>query len=208
MPPSIRRATAADADLVPGILARAFDDDPWVNFLAKQDSRRIERILWSFERVFARSLEAGEGWVAGDGSGAALWFPVDETHIPGWRGRAARLQTRWSMLRGMAPLSGVDRAIAAYRARAKVTAAHPTEPHMELRLLGVEPGRQGEGIASALVRPVLERMDAEGRLTALICTKARNVPMYQHMGFEVTGEVRVSRGVRVWVMQRPPRSPH
>jgi len=205
MPPSIRRATTADSTLVPRILARAFDDDPWVNFLARQDSRRAARILWSFERVFVRSLEVGEGWVAEDRSGAALWFPFDEPYIEGWRGRLARLRGGWNMLRGLAPLSGVDRAFTAYRARGRVTAAHPTAPHMELRLLGVEPDRRGEGVASALLCPVLDRMDAEGCLTALTCTKQRNIPLYEHFGFAVTSEIRISSDVCVWVMQRPPR---
>lgn len=203
MPPTIRRATAADADLVPGILARAFDDDPWVNFLAKQDARRGQRILWSFQRAFARSLEVGEAYVADDGSGVALWFPIAEPP----RDRLTALRERLYMLRWTAPLSGISRVLTASRARARVVAAHPAQAHWELRLLGVEPDRQRAGVASALVRPVLQRLAAEGHLIALTCTKARNLPMYQHLGFEVTGEVRVSDDVRVWVMQRPPHVP-
>ena len=70
----------------------------------------------------------------------------------------------------------------------------------------MEPDRQGAGVASALLRPMLERLDADRRLAALTCTKARNVPLYEHFGFEVTAEVRVSHDVRVWVMQREPRA--
>src|SRR5690606_38623065 len=155
------------SSLVPGILARAFDDDPWVNFLTKQDARRERRILWSFERAFARALEVGEAYVAEDGSGASVWFPVDDVPATG----IAALREHFDAIRRMAPISGIDRVLTASRARARLVAAHPTEPHLELRLLGVEPDRHGQGIASALVRPVLERADTEGRLVGLTCTK-------------------------------------
>ncbi len=202
MAPGIRPITNADARHVPALLARAFDDDPWVNFLAKQDSTREARILIGFQQAFTRVLEAGEGDVASDGSGAALWFPVEAPEV-GIRPRVCDIAgtVRWT-----APISGLPHLLAACRARAKVEKAHPTEPHHELRILGVEPGRQGSGIASALLRPMLERLDQGERLAALTCTKARNVPLYEHFGFEVTSEVRITRDLAVWVMQRMPRA--
>src|SRR5690606_31478065 len=51
------------------------------------------------------------------------------------------------------------------RVAAGITAAekrHPHMPHYYLLGLGVEPDLQGRGIGTALMRPILERCDAEG----------------------------------------------
>ena len=39
-----RKITLDDRQSVVGVLKRAFDDDPLMNFLVKQDSRRDERL--------------------------------------------------------------------------------------------------------------------------------------------------------------------
>jgi ribosomal protein S18 acetylase RimI-like enzyme len=82
---------------------------------------------------------------------------------------------------------------------------HPrTPPHWYLAILGTEPAAQGRGIGSALLRPVLDRCDADGVGAYLESSKERNIAFYARHGFRVTGELKLPRGPRVWLMWRSP----
>ena len=64
---------------------------------------------------------------------------------------------------------------------------HPQEPHWYLPFIGVDPVRQGQGIGAALLRPILEKCDAERLPAYLESSNPRNRPLYQRHGFEMVG---------------------
>ena len=84
-------------------------------------------------------------------------------------------------------------------------AAHPTEPHYYLAVLGTEPEFQGRGIGSALLRPVLDICDRDEIPAYLESSKERNIAFYARHGFRVTREVTLPKGPPVWLMWRDPR---
>ena len=87
-----------------------------------------------------------------------------------------------------------------------VESMHPREPHWYLATLGVAVGRQGHGMGSALMRPVLEHCDGEGLPCYLESSKERNVPFYRRHGFEVVKQVSLpGDGPPIWTMWREPR---
>lgn len=50
------------------------------------------------------------------------------------------------------------------------------------------------------------RADAEGMACWLFTFAPRNVPLYEHLGFQVTRDtILPSSGLRLWVMARPSR---
>jgi GNAT superfamily N-acetyltransferase len=69
---------------------------------------------------------------------------------------------------------------------------HPLEPHWYLPLIGVVPTRQGLGIGTALLRPVLDVCDAAHLPAYLEATSPKSVPLYRRHGFEPIGEIKVS----------------
>jgi ribosomal protein S18 acetylase RimI-like enzyme len=73
-------------------------------------------------------------------------------------------------------------------------------------VLGVEPECQGQGLGSAVLRPVLEQCDADGIGAYVESSKERNIDFYARQGFRVTAEPRLLRGPTVWTMWREPRS--
>ena len=116
-------------------------------------------------------------WMAEDGSAAALWAP------PG----------RWSMpiatvLREALPMMRVfgRRLHLALRYLVRVERAHPHKPpHWYLEALGTEPARHGQGLGSALLRPVLALCDRDGVGAYLESSSERNRVLYERHGFEV-----------------------
>ena len=79
-------------------------------------------------------------------------------------------------------------------------------PHWYLMLLFVEPDRQGQGIGSSLLRPVLAKADA-ARLPCYLETMTdRDVRFYEKHGFKAVwnGDLP-SNGPHMWAMRREPQ---
>jgi ribosomal protein S18 acetylase RimI-like enzyme len=79
-------------------------------------------------------------------------------------------------------------------------------PHFYLSALGVEPKRQGEGVGTALMQPVLARADDERVHAYLETATGRNVLLYERQGFSVVEELTLpGTDVNGWLMRRAPR---
>jgi ribosomal protein S18 acetylase RimI-like enzyme len=73
-------------------------------------------------------------------------------------------------------------------------------------VLGVDPPRQGQGVGSALMAPVLARADAAAQPCYLETNKEINVKLYTKHGFEVQFEGDIPNGgPYLWTMKRMPR---
>ena len=69
----------------------------------------------------------------------------------------------------------------------------------------MRPERQGRGLGTALLQPVLERCDRDKVPAYLEATTPRNLACYQRNGFEVTQEFALPDGPPMWPMWRTPR---
>ena len=81
------------------------------------------------------------------------------------------------------------------------------EPVWYLGVLAVEPGHQGQGIGTRLMRPILERADRERLPVTLETGQPKNLPLYRRYGFEVSRELPPPEpgGPVIWTMKRPAR---
>jgi ribosomal protein S18 acetylase RimI-like enzyme len=198
----VRRVVPTDVETLVEVLARAFDDDPVPRWLFRGDRKR-RRGLRKFFAIQLRHtyLERGEVFTTRDLAGAALWSPPGRAR-PGWRD-LVRLVPVMPYLTGL----GRDTPEAA-RLLSAVDAARPREPHWYLATLGTDPERQRTGVGSALLRSVLDTVDAEGLPAYLESSKESNLAFYGRHGFEVTGEIHTPRGgPTLWLMWRKTRPP-
>jgi ribosomal protein S18 acetylase RimI-like enzyme len=191
---TVRNATHADARPLSGTMARAFEDDPVMSWLYPGVPR-----LESFFLNFELKLHLGHGSVyTTDGvDGGAIWAPPGK-----WRTSVSDvIRVAPALLRATG--TRLRRALGAMQA---VESKHPKEPHWYLAALGTHPTKQGKGVGSALITPILERCDAEGVPAYLESSKEANIPFYRRHGFEVTGEIHLPKGPTVWPMWRDPQS--
>ena len=194
----VRPATYADIDALAATLARAFDDDPVIEWLvprhAPARAARVARLFALPLRIL--HLRHDRTWTTPDLAGAAVWDPPDR-----WK------TTPRDMARGLPGMAAAlrHRLPLGLRGLSMVEHRHPPEPHYYLAVLGTDPTRQGKGIGAALLEPVLTQCDREGVGAYLESSKERNVPYYRRFGFEVTDELTLPKGPPVWLMWRDPR---
>lgn len=77
------------------------------------------------------------------------------------------------------------------------------ERHWHVGPVSVEPGLQGCGVGSLLLRAFGERMDADGEIAWLETDKPENVVFYRRHGFDAVHEVN-HHGLTTWFMRRDP----
>lgn len=194
----VRKATNADLRPLTSALARAFDDDPLVNWMAAQDERRARRVRYAMDLSLRKlSMPYGEVYTTDQTHGGALWAP------PG-RWKMGILQ-QLLLLPQMLKITSLRRMNTVMSGINALERRHPAVPHYYLFVLGVDTQFQGQSIGSQLMRPVLERCDRDHVPAYLESSKEKNVPLYERNGFKVTEEFTVPNGgPPMWLMWREP----
>ncbi|WP_149547579.1 GNAT family N-acetyltransferase [Streptomyces marokkonensis] len=203
---AIRRAGDDDRELVVRLLDRAFQDDPvsgWV--FPGEEYRRAthHRLMAAFTDIV---LAEGRVDLTEDGSACALWMsvPADD---PGHGDQRAGERTDDDDFARMR--RAVDPDNERVELIGRLTAGiHPSgRAHEYLWMIGVVPGRQGEGLGTALIGSVLDRCDRQGRAAYLEASSERSRLLYERLGFEAAGEpLALPDGPRMWPMWREPRT--
>jgi GNAT superfamily N-acetyltransferase len=196
---SVGRATADDAPAMARVLARAFYDDPAFTWVLHRDPGRMRMLERGFELFLRRIwLEQDETYTTAGVVAVAVWERPDEWQLS--VGRQVGLAPAMLRIFGR-HLPRLVRALMTLEAR------HPREPHYYLPFVGVDPDRQGRGLGSSVLRPILERCDSEGIPAFLEASTPRNRSLYERHGFAVTEEFTLGTGAPAqWRMWRAPVS--
>jgi ribosomal protein S18 acetylase RimI-like enzyme len=179
-------------------LARAFHPNPGMSWTFRDPERRKRQLETGFAHYFRSIwLPRGECWTADGVNGAAVWMPPGRWELP--------LSAQVRLLPGVIRSAGRDTA-RVLRFFGWTEKRHPHEPHWYLLLLGIDPEQQGRGYGSHLMRPVLERCDADGVPAYLETDTERNVALYERHGFRTRERAEMpGGGPPIWFMWREPR---
>jgi GNAT superfamily N-acetyltransferase len=207
-PVQVVRLDEDRGDEVTALMGRAFQEDPLFVHACPDADERAAWTPWLFRWptragvLFGQTLGTVvrlDGVVAMIGPGGAA-FSEEQSVQCGYRhGREVVGTAVW------------DRSIIALDEALEPAheALHQTVPelHWLLDVIAVEPAQQGRGVGSALLRAVSERADADRTPIALMTYNPANLGIYQHFGYGVVCEGRVSgSGVPWWGMRRDPGS--
>jgi GNAT superfamily N-acetyltransferase len=181
-------------------LARAFQDDPLMRYTLPDAAERVRLLPDMYARMIRFGVLAGEVYTTAESvEGVALWMPPDAK----W----AREHIEASGMAQMPALIGDD----AYQRYRDVVGREWQARERDMKvscwylfLLGVEPKSQRRGLGGELMRPVIERADAEHVACYLETENERNVTFYRKHGFEliVNGEEAGATGVKFWTFRR------
>lgn len=176
--PPFHRLTVQEVPRAVDALVRAFDRDPFVDWVVRSDDRREERMRRFFTVCLRQyTMPFDEVWATHDIDAIAMWTPPPGALNVGPSQQAHFL---WQAVRGM-QLRNVPSRLSAFT---KVERNHPQTPHYHLFFLGVDPERQGEGIGSKLLVDMLNRCDAEGMPAHLEATHPGLIHFYSHYGYQ------------------------
>lgn len=194
---SVRKARSDELGRLASVLASAFDDDPPIRWVLKDDGRRRSLLERSFGLYLRRIwFKQDECYTMASAVGTIVWEPPGQ-----WK---VGVLDQLRLLPSMARINGrlLPRILCAL---AVLESNHPAEPHYYLPLVGVEPEWQGRGLGTALIRPILDRCDDENVPAYLEATTPRNRALYERHGFEVTGQFSYAPGSPpLWRMWRNP----
>jgi GNAT superfamily N-acetyltransferase len=192
----VRRAVEGERPAVAETLSAAFHDDPVFVWL-HPGADRAEKIRFFFDRTVDVLARHDDTWAAGpDVDGAALWVPHGSAPMSDEEGEAFGA--------ALAERAGAD----AERLFALMTVMeqhHPHEPHEYLWFLGVHPERQGRGVGSATMAPVLARADRAGHPAYLEATSPGSRALYERHGFVADTPISVDDSPPLWPLWREPR---
>ncbi|MCL2679276.1 MAG: GNAT family N-acetyltransferase [Dehalococcoidia bacterium] len=184
--------------------AEAFKDDP-ATLWTIPDVRKRQNLRYAME-PYLRIAAGGYGaayTTSEKCEGVAAWVPAGQVP-PGVtsliRAGFPRLPLRcgWQYLLRNAAID---------RWCKKLRKELAPERHTYLALLAVAPEHQGRGHASALLKPMLAKLDATGEVCYLETQTPRNAEMYKHFGFKTLKEVTTPRtGLPLWLMLRKPQT--
>ena len=191
--PANRARSAAE------VLARAFHNDPLMQYLMPAEARRRRWLPSLFSIVVRYCLAYGEVYATPGLEGAACWLPPGQTNPPFVR---LAMVGRRSPPVGMG-LAGLRRYLRVARYTEEIHTHQAPRAHWYLWALGVEPARQGQGLGGLLIQPVLARARAENMPCYLETMNSVNVPFYERHGFQVVSQGEApGSGLRIWSMLR------
>jgi GNAT superfamily N-acetyltransferase len=196
----LRPIARADVRSLSKVLAKAFYDDPVMNYMLPDDTARAKALPPMFATLTKNHfISRGGSEVASRGGAigaATLWDPPGQ-----------RKSSRWEELRMMPTLAWH------FHSRTEQTKtlgrlmeeAHPEEPHWYLMVIGSDPSVRGAGFGQALMHSRLDRCDAQHAPAYLEASEESLVPYYSRFGFEQIGEIDLPDGPTMIPMWRAPR---
>jgi ribosomal protein S18 acetylase RimI-like enzyme len=186
------------------MLARAFSNDPFNEYVYPDAAEREARLPFAFEALLYYGVRYGDTFASSSRlEGVAIWLHSKYAFMSSWR-----------MLLSGAFWPGLRMGIQAGRRMQRfdefVEKKHrqlAPFPHWYLMMLGVDPDYQGKGHAGRLLRGSLSRIDAGGLPCYLETYGERNIAIYRHFGFKIIDEFTIPETtVGLSVMLREGRS--
>ncbi len=199
----------ADAPKVVRILLESFRDDPLYRKLIPQEHLRDKALpevfacdageLLENDDALADSPDVNGLIIADDDSQPynPLKFYSVETFYA-WKTSLSlikddfSLKTLWQFLKARKFLN------------AAWTKDLPAKRYMHIIYFAVRPALRGTGMAHRIMAPVLAYADEKQLLTALETHNEKNVPMYQHYGFELYTTIKTPFDLPQYCMTRKP----
>jgi GNAT superfamily N-acetyltransferase len=199
-PPMIRHAHPRDR---PGVLATvvaAFVEDPgWAFILGEEYERLAPEFVGA---LFDLRAPGGNVWVSDDLATVAMWeSPIGDGGDDD-DGQWTRTKKAWARYVSLAGEEAHERLVAYKTALAAVC---PADPYWYLGVLATHPERQREGLATAVMSPILDQADRLGIACCLETSTLVNRHFYEQRGFTRATEIILPGGPDTWWLHRPPK---
>jgi ribosomal protein S18 acetylase RimI-like enzyme len=171
----MREVTWDDKPHILELLCEAFDTNPSVNEVVRQDKRRDIRILLLMNYAFNLCAAFGRIWLSDDGKACALGLCSEKRRLTLWT-IAADIRLAFSCI-------GIWRSFKIMRREARIRRWYPAQPVLHLWFLGVKPEDQHKGLGGNLLKEIVKECEAARRPIYLETSVPENLSFYRKYGF-------------------------
>jgi ribosomal protein S18 acetylase RimI-like enzyme len=177
------KAKTDDKALVIDLLSRSFDGNQSVNYIVRQDEKRIQRIHSLMDYSYKVCSQFGEVWLSNDQKACALLlYP----HL-----KRTTLKSIWLDIKLMFQVIGLDGIQKAMSREAQIKKLQPKDKMTYLWFIGVDPTRQHEGIGGKLLKEIIEEANMKTLPVYLETSTLQNLPWYERFGFKIYNKLEL-----------------
>lgn len=173
----MRKATLADRQLILDLLTQSFNDNRSVNYVVKQDIKRVGRIRKLMDYSFNMCQAFGEVWLLDNHQACALILFPDKK-------RFSIRSILWDIKLAYSAI-GINRISIVLQRENLIKSSHPKTKIAYLWFVAVAPQVQGKGIGSAFMKELVSACKLKHRPIYLETSMERNLPFYNRLGFEI-----------------------
>lgn len=181
-----------DKTLIANILTRSFENNQSVNYIVKQDRKRMKRIRALMAYAFDVCYLHGKVFLSEDKKACALILIPDR--------KKATLRSMLLDMKLVFSCTGIGNVKKAIDREAKIKRLHPKEPMYYLWFIGVDPLHQKTGIGTALLNDIIEDAHQDSRTIFLETSTSINLPWYEKNGFSRYNELDL--GYKLFFLKR------
>ena len=178
------KAKQTDKNLVVDILTKSFENNQSVNYIAKQDEKRLTRIRSLMDYSFEVCYKFGDVFLSEDRKACALVLYPDK--------KKTTFKSILLDIKLILSCIGVENIKRALTRESKIKQLQPKELMYYLWFIGVDPKYQNEGIGSILLDEIIEDSEKKERPIYLETSTLKNLPWYQKFGFQIYNELELS----------------
>jgi len=175
------RAIATDKDLIVKILSHSFEANPSVNYIVRQDNKRLKRITALMDYSFERCFMFGDVWLSDNRKACALTlYPQD---------KRTTLKAIWLDVKLIFNAIGINRVKTALYREGRIKEKQQRQAMTYLWFIGVDPVEQYKGIGSKLLNEVIAFSDEKGLPVYLETSVPQNLPWYKRFNFTIYAQL-------------------
>ena len=182
VPNALFRLGKSHLQTAANLLAEAFYSDPQIRIFFPEESFRLEQSRSLFQFLLMYSVLNGEVYAPSSRIKAvAAWLQYRNTNMSFRKMVASGLLSLVCRL----GFTTVRKIYCFNRLVTSLQKEFTSFEHYYLFLIAVHPNHRGEGLATALLRPILERLDSSKLPCCLATCNPSNVSFYEHFDFKV-----------------------
>jgi len=178
------KAKYSDKNLIVDILTNSFDTNQSVNYIVKQDQKRVQRVSLLMDYSFEVCYLFGDVFLSNDKKACALVIYPDKKKTT-----LKSILLDVKLILSSVGLKNIKKAIAR---ESMINNIQSKELKYYLWFIGVDPEYYNKGIGSILLDEIIEDSEHKKRPIYLETSMLKNLPWYEKFGFQIYHELDLS----------------
>lgn len=180
----MKKAEYNNKNLIVDILTKSFEANQSVNYIVKQDKKRLKRIEALMDYSFEICYLFGDVFLSDDNKACALVLYPDK--------KKTSIKSIMLDINLILSCVGIENIKKTINREAMIKKIQPKELMYYLWFIGVDPNYQASGIGSALMQGLIKDSKIKDRNIYLETSTLKNLPWYKKFGFTIYNELKLS----------------